>query len=78
MPINRLLGESNLDPKQIELLNVAFNRALRALRLVDRDDPVCEIVARKVIEFGLDGFRDPQEIAKAVVTALTSELSISD
>ena len=78
MPINRLLLDSKLGSSKIELFNLAFNQALRALYLVDRNDPVCEIIARKVIEIGADGTRDPQEIAKAVVTALTSELSISD
>jgi hypothetical protein len=44
--------------------------ALNALYLIDRDDPVCEIVAGKVIEVGTDGIRDPREIAKAAVKSL--------
>jgi len=31
--------------------------------LVDRNDPICEIVARKVIKIGADGTRNAQEIA---------------
>jgi len=46
MPISNLLGDSKLSPEQIEQLTVAFDRALRALHLVDRNDPVFEVVAR--------------------------------
>jgi hypothetical protein len=34
------------------------------LSLVDRDDPVCEIVARKVIEIDAAGTHEPKDIAK--------------
>ena len=39
-----LLRDSKLTPEQIEILNKAFDRALRALHLVDRGDPICEMV----------------------------------
>jgi hypothetical protein len=70
MPINRLLSDSKLSPEQIEVLNAAFNRALRELHLVDRNDPVCEIVARKIIEIGQGGLLDPEAIADATVKQL--------
>jgi hypothetical protein len=70
MPISRFLGDRKLKPEQIEFLNAAFNLALQALQLVDRNDPICEIVARKVIEIGVDGVGDPQEVANAVVKQL--------
>jgi hypothetical protein len=65
MPINRLLRDSKINPDDVEVLTVAFNLALHELRLVDCDDPLCDIVARKVIEVGTDRtfVRDPQEIA---------------
>jgi len=37
---------------------------------VDRDDPVCEIVARKVIEIGQNGLLDPEVIAGETVRRL--------
>jgi hypothetical protein len=49
MPINRLLKDRRT-PKEIELLNKAFNHALNLLGVVDRNDPLCDMVARKVIE----------------------------
>ncbi len=70
MPISGFLRDGELIPEQIEFLNAAFNLALQALQLVDRNDPICEIVARKVIEIGMDGIGDPQEVANAVVKKL--------
>jgi len=66
MPINRLLGDRELNLNDIERLNIAFDLALRVLHLVDRNDPICNIVARKVIEIGTNGVLDPKEIADRV------------
>ena len=49
MPIRRLLKDAKFELEEVAVLKRAFNSALSALYLVDRDDPVCEIVARKVI-----------------------------
>jgi len=70
MPINRLLQNSKLEPAEREVLNLAFIRALRLLHLVDRNDPVCEIVARKVIEIGATGAGDPVVISEIAVRKL--------
>jgi hypothetical protein len=69
MPIRRLLTGSEFEPEQIAVMTRAFDMALRALHLVDRDDPICEIVARKIIQIG-SGVTDPVEIAKMAVVQL--------
>jgi hypothetical protein len=66
MPINRLLESSKLTPEEIERLNHAFTFALRLLSLVDRNDPLTEMVVRYVIEIGATVL-DPAEIAKAAI-----------
>jgi hypothetical protein len=70
MPVNRLLKDSKLEPKVVEGLNRAFEQALRSLHLVDRNDPLTELVARKIIEIGAAGVSDPAEIAKRTVEEL--------
>ena len=37
---------------------------------VDRNDPICEIVARKVIEIDGAGIHDPEEIARLAIKKL--------
>jgi len=72
MPLDRLLERRGIGSEDSERLKQAFNLALNGLHLVDRNDPICDIVARKVIEIGLDGIRDPQEIAALTVKQLGS------
>jgi len=70
VPLDRLLEKRGIGSEDSEVLKQAFNLALSGLHLVDRHDPICEIVARKIIEIGLDGTRDPQEIAARTIRQL--------
>ena len=72
MPIDRLLRNRGVGPEDIKRLGLAFNLALKGLQLIDRSDPICEIVANKVIEIGLDGVRNPNEIAELTIKQLGS------
>lgn len=70
MPINRLLKDSKLKSDEVDRLNRAFEQALRSLHLVDRNDPLTDLVARKIIEISAAGVSDPAEIAKRAVEEL--------
>lgn len=67
MPINRLLSDINLTAEQRRVMELAFNSTLRKLSLVDRNDPVCHMVARKVIDLGALGYTNPAEITELTV-----------
>ena len=69
MPINRMLKDKRA-PEEIELLNKAFNHALNLLGVVDRSDPLCDMVARNVIEVGASGPSEPREIAEMAVARI--------
>jgi hypothetical protein len=66
MPINRLLENSKLTAEEIKRLNRAFTFALRSLSLVDRNDPLTEMIARKIIEVGA-AETDPAKISQIAV-----------
>lgn len=70
MPITRLLKDGKFGPEEVERLDRAFSFTLKSLSLVDRNDPICEIVARKVIEIDKTGTHDPKEIAKLAARQL--------
>jgi len=70
MPIKRLLAGSKLGTGEIEILTRAFDKALRLLSVVDRNDPLTELIAQKIIEIGATTIRDPAEIAKAALKKL--------
>jgi hypothetical protein len=60
-------------PADIVILSTAFEDALRALNLTNRDDPTTEIVAKKIIEIAKQGERDPVRLRERAVQALTNE-----
>ncbi|WLA81678.1 hypothetical protein [Bradyrhizobium elkanii] len=65
-----MLKTGEYTPEQIDLFNRAFSLALHSMGLVDRNDPLCEIVARKVIEIGKAGALDAKGIAQAAVARI--------
>src|SRR6516164_8175215 len=63
---NRLAGLQEVEQR----LTRAYRDVLRSLHLVDRNDPIAEIVAKTVIEVGATGVREPSEISKIAVKRL--------
>jgi hypothetical protein len=76
MPINRLFREGKFKPEEVERLNRAFIFTLHHLDLVDRNDPVCEIVARKVMDIDAAGIHDPEEIANSQGNSLVFRMLV--
>ena len=63
MPIYRYIKEAAYGPDEARVLGEAYESSLHALRLVDRTDPVTELVAKKILEIWQTGERDPHRIA---------------
>jgi hypothetical protein len=51
-------------------MTAAYEDALRVLRLADRQDPITELVAKKVIEAAQLGERDPMRLCEKALTDL--------
>ena len=48
MAIYRLIANGTFGPAEIKAMTAAYEAALADLRLVDRDDPITEIVATAI------------------------------
>jgi hypothetical protein len=70
MPIKRLITEGVFEPKQIATMTQAYEQALQRLQLVDRDDPLTEIVAKKIIELAKRGELDPAALCEKALADL--------
>src|ERR1700726_3535403 len=71
MPINRMLDSAAFDPAAVTALTNAYEEACAALRLIDRTDPLAEVVAKKIIEHAQRGERDhPNRLREAVLRDL--------
>ncbi|MCP4618491.1 MAG: hypothetical protein GY844_18900 [Bradyrhizobium sp.] len=64
----------SLAPDDAGRLVAAYEAALKALGLIDRTDPITEMVARKIIEIGQAGINDPLQISKLALKALGAAL----
>ena len=73
MPIYRLLQNSPLGPEEIKVLTDAYEHTLRKLGLVDRSDPLAELIARKVIELGQRGVREATQLSELAIKELEVE-----
>jgi hypothetical protein len=70
VPIHRLLQEASFGPEEVRRLSSAYDAALRLLRLTDRTDPVCELVAAKIIQVYRLGEGDPAHICARAIKEL--------
>jgi hypothetical protein len=68
--IYRLLQKSAFGPEDIQLLATAYEDALRALKLNDRDDPITQLVAKRIIEAAQTGLRDPDSLCATAIKDL--------
>ena len=77
MAIYRILQNKPMSPEDISRLAAAYEVTLKALDLKDRNDPITELVARKIIDIGQTGVRDPLEISRRAVADLGPASEVS-
>jgi hypothetical protein len=77
MPITRLLQNASFGPDEIRVLVRAFDEALGTLR-VDRNDPVADALAKKIIELAQEGERDPIRLRQHAVRSVSQSESTED
>jgi hypothetical protein len=70
MPINHLLRNLPVGPEEVSSLTAAYEQALRGIGLVDRNDPLAEMVAKKVISISQTGLRNPADISARAIKEL--------
>jgi hypothetical protein len=73
MATRQMFGNLTFEPADIEAMSRALEAACVALRLSKREEPLRQIVARKVIECASTGERDPQVLCRMVVLELQRE-----
>ena len=56
---------------------VTFEQALRTLGIVDRGDPLAELVARKIIEIAQTGVREPSDISALAIKEIDAPGSLN-
>jgi len=67
MPIKKYIPDTTFGPETITDITTAFERIRTVLKLEDPDDPLVEVVAKKVISLASQGTFDPKEIERLVI-----------
>ena len=62
-----------MGPEQISLLEAAYEQTLRALELKNRNDPITEMIVKKIIEIAQTGVREPAQIFALAIKQLGSQ-----
>jgi hypothetical protein len=70
MTMHRLIQNLAFDQDDIERLSAAYEDALRALEISDRDDRITEIIAQRIIEASRRGVRDPVDLCAMAIKDL--------
>jgi hypothetical protein len=68
VPIYRLFEGNEFEPEHCQAMGSAFEAVLRELGLTDRNDPICDLVARKIIELGKQGVRDATRLRELAMS----------
>jgi hypothetical protein len=67
MPIKKYIPGATFGPETIKDMTTAFERIRVVLNLKNVDDPLVEVVAKKVISLASQGVLDPKEIERRVI-----------
>ena len=70
MTIYRLIQNLAFHQDDIERLAAAYEEALLALHISDRDDPINKVIAQRIIEGARAGVRDPIALCQMAVKDL--------
>ncbi len=74
MPTHEILRRQGVfSPDEVAMLGKVFEDVLRIKGLVDRKDPMTEMVAKKVVELAKTGIRDPERLKAITIQALTQQ-----
>jgi hypothetical protein len=69
MPIDRLIQSGVFAPELVAMMGDVFEDVLKTLGLVDREDPVTQLIAHKIIELVQGGERDPVRLKRLTIEA---------
>jgi hypothetical protein len=70
VPLYRLLQNAAFDPDAVAAMSAAFEEACRTLGLAERSDPLCNLVAEKILECAGTGERDPIRLRECALQAI--------
>jgi len=72
--IYRLLRREVFEPEDVHLLATVYEDIAKALGVTDRNAPVSQLIARKLIELAQAGERDPDSLKELTIDAVQTSV----
>jgi hypothetical protein len=72
VPLYQLLQNGAFDSDAVAAMSAAFEEACRVLGLAERSDPLCILVAQKILDCARTGERDPIRLRECAMKAINS------
>jgi hypothetical protein len=70
MPIHEIMRRQGVfSPEEVAMLGNVFEDVLQTIGLVDRKDPMTEMVAKKLVELATAGMRDSARLKALTLQA---------
>ena len=70
MAIYRLLKNSTLEPEEIARITEAYEEALQTLCIKDRNNPLTEMIAKKIIKIAQTGVHNAAQLSALAIAEL--------
>jgi hypothetical protein len=65
-----LIASGTFGPDEIKAMAATYEGALIDLHLIDRNDPLTELIAKAIVNVTATGERDPEKIKERALNAL--------
>jgi hypothetical protein len=65
-----LIAIGSFGPDEVKAMVAAYESALTDLQLIDRNDPLTELIAKSIVNVTATGERDPENIKERALNAL--------
>jgi hypothetical protein len=70
MAIDRLMQNYTMEPEEISHIKKAYDQVLHSLCVKDRDDPLTEMIAKKILKLAQTGIKDPAQLSALAIKEL--------
>jgi hypothetical protein len=70
MAIYKLIANGSFGPDEIKVMSEAYEGALIDLGILNRDDPITELIAKSIVNVTATGERNPKEVMERALNAL--------
>jgi hypothetical protein len=71
MAIYKLIANGSFGPDEIKVMSEAYEGSLIDVGILNREDPITELIAKSIVNVTATGERDPKKVMERALNALS-------